>query len=223
MNERKILVANTKTQKRYEVMTDASTLAELKAALTANSIDFEGMTFTEGISKTQLVDDASQLPKDVMYKGQPTNELVILLTNTKKNIASGAMSRKEVYDIIKENNLGDDIKEKFGKNYTVIPTADLERFINDDYDVIVDKLVEEDEEDYEEPEIDYKQVRANEIYDEIKTAVTFGDLDSATVMSIAERCEELANRLKVEEEAVAKTEVKDKKTNDKIDDILAGF
>lgn len=223
METRKILVANTKTQKRYEVMTDASTLAELKAALTASSIDFEGMTFTEGISKTQLVDDASQLPKDVMYKGQPTNELVILLTNTKKNIASGAMSRKEVYDLIKENGLGEDIKKEFGKNYTVIPTADLERFINDNYDILEDEPVEIDEVDFEEPEIDLKQVRANEIYDEIKTAVHFGNLDSAAVMSIAERCEELAGRLEIEEANATKTEVKDKKTNDKIDDILAGF
>ena len=103
--EREILIANTKTQKRSKVTTSATTLGELKADLRAAGIDYSGMTFTEGISKTQLLDDATQLPQNVMYKGQPTNNLVILLTNTKKNIASGAMSRKEVYQAIKDNNL----------------------------------------------------------------------------------------------------------------------
>lgn len=218
MNERKILVANTKTQKRYEVFTDATTLGELKSALDMNNIDYSGMTFTEGISKTQLVDDASQLPKDVMYKGQPTNELVILLTNTKKNIASGAMSRKEVYDLIKDNELGADIKEYFGKNYTVVPTADLEEYIRDNYDIF-----EDDDEEWEPEPIDYCQVKANEFYDDIKQAADEGELASMHVMSIGERCVELAHRLEVAEKAAAESEVKDKGANDKIDDILAGF
>ena len=92
MDVREILVANTKTQKRYKVNTDATTLGELKAALDAQGIDYAGMTFTEGISKTQLTSDDSQLPTNVMYKGTPTNNLVMLLTNTTKNISSGAIS-----------------------------------------------------------------------------------------------------------------------------------
>ena len=88
--EREILIANTKTQKRSKITTSATTLGELKNDLRAAGIDFSNMTFTEGISKTQLLSDDTQLPQNVMYKGQPTNNLVILLTNTKKNIASGA-------------------------------------------------------------------------------------------------------------------------------------
>ena len=121
MDIREILIANTKTQKRYKVNTDATTLGELKAALDAENIDDEGMTFTEGISKTQLTSNDSQLPTNVMYKGQPTNNLVMLLTNTTKNISSGALSRKEIYSIIREHNLSNDLKDNFG-NWTIITT-----------------------------------------------------------------------------------------------------
>lgn len=148
MEIREILVANTKTQQRSKVTTDATTLGELKAALDEAGVDYSGMTFTEGISKTQLLDDATQLPQNVMYKGNPTNNLVILLTNTKKNIASGMGTRKEAYDIIKEHNLADAVKEVYGINYTHVSTSDLWMIINTE----VDEMEEELEEDAEEPE-----------------------------------------------------------------------
>ena len=128
--EREILIANTKTQKRSKITTSATTLGELKADLRAAGIDFQNMTFTEGISKTQLLSDDTQLPQNVIYKGQPTNNLVILLTNTKKNIASGALSRQEIKDIIKHNNLQEAIKNKFGRNYTQVSNKNLELFID---------------------------------------------------------------------------------------------
>lgn len=127
--EREILIANTKTQKRSKITTSATTLGELKTDLRAAGIDFNGMTFTEGISKTQLLSDDTQLPQNVMYKGQPTNNLVILLTNTKKNIASGVLSRKEAYNLIKQNSLENAIKIEFGRNFTQVPTLDLIKFI----------------------------------------------------------------------------------------------
>lgn len=127
--EREILIANTKTQKRSKITTSATTLGELKADLRAAGIDYSNMTFTEGISKTQLLNDDTQLPQNIMYKGQPTNNLVILLTNTKKNISSGAMTRKEAYQAIKDNNLQDAVKEEFGRNFTQVPTSDLLVFL----------------------------------------------------------------------------------------------
>lgn len=126
---REILIANTRTQRRDKVITDATTLGELKRALTSAGIDFSDMTFTEGISKTQLLDDATQLPQNVMYKGNPTNNLVILLTNTKKNIASGTMSRQEAYAAIKYHNLQDEVKKVFGRNFTQVATEALETFL----------------------------------------------------------------------------------------------
>lgn len=131
MTEREILVANTSTQKRYKLTTTAETLAELKNAMDNANITYDNMTFTEGISKTQLISDDTQLPKNVMYKGQPTNNLVILLTNTKKNIASGnSYTRKELYDIITSNSFQEQVKEVFGRNYTQVSSDDLETFIS---------------------------------------------------------------------------------------------
>lgn len=151
--EREILIANTKTQKRSKVTTSATTLGELKADLRAAGIDYNGMTFTEGISKTQLLDDATQLPQNVMYKGQPTNNLVILLTNTKKNIASGTMSRKEVYQAIKDNNLQEAVKEEFGRNFTQVPTSDLLVFLAQDGNAEVTETLDDKPTDTENNDI----------------------------------------------------------------------
>lgn len=160
--EREILIANTKTQKRSKVTTSATTLGELKADLRAAGIDYSGMTFTEGISKTQLLDDATQLPQNVMYKGQPTNNLVILLTNTKKNIASGTMSREEVYQAIKDNNLQDAVKEEFGRNFTQVPTSDLLVFLAQDgnaeaTEALDDKPVNTEDNDIMDPEFEEEE------------------------------------------------------------------
>ena len=89
MQERKITVVSTRNQKKSVIMSAATTLAELKADLRQNGIDYEGMTFYVGTSKVELKDDNSVLPHDVPYKGQTTNELVFMLTNTNKKIRSG--------------------------------------------------------------------------------------------------------------------------------------
>nr|DAU16096.1 MAG TPA: hypothetical protein [Caudoviricetes sp.] len=163
--EREILIANTKTQKRSKVTTSATTLGELKADLRAAGIDYNGMTFTEGISKTQLLDDATQLPQNVMYKGQPTNNLVILLTNTKKNIASGTMSRKEVYQAIKDNNLQDAVKEEFGRNFTQVPTSDLLVFLAQDGNAEVTETLNDKPADTENNDIIAPEVKEKETPD----------------------------------------------------------
>lgn len=157
MEQREIIVANTKTQRNTKITTDATTLGELKAAFRENGIDYAGMTFTEGISKTQLLDDATQLPKDVMFKGNPTNNLVILLTNTKKKIASGAMDRKTAYAIIKENSFQDMIKQEFGRNFTQVSTDNLNSFISEHFKPKAE-IQDEEEPDYKETD--------NEDYDE---------------------------------------------------------
>lgn len=130
MENRTIRIANTKTQKKYAIESSATTLGELKAQLDLQGIDYAGMTFTEGITKTSLISNESLLPTNVMYKGQPTNELVILLTNTTKNISSGA-DRKMLYAKIKELHLEEQIKERFGTNYTRVGNVDLESIISE--------------------------------------------------------------------------------------------
>lgn len=132
MEARKITVVSTRNQKKSVIMSAATTLAELKADLRQNGIDYDGMTFYEGTSKVELKDDASVLPHDVPYKGQTTNELVFMLTNTNKKIRSGAdMNRADAYAAIKAYGLQEECVNRFGKNFTMCKTADLIALVNE--------------------------------------------------------------------------------------------
>jgi hypothetical protein len=132
METRKITIVSTQSQKKSVIMSAATTLAELKDDLRANGISYAGMTFYEGLSKTELLNDDSLLPQNVSYKGTTTNELVFMLTNSEKKIRSGAeMSRAEAFNAIKENNLQQECKEKFGKAYTNCTTFELISFLEE--------------------------------------------------------------------------------------------
>ena len=143
MEKREILVANNRDQSKYRIVTDATTRGELEDVIARNEdvykmvgnawvsnpspINISGLTFTEGITKTQLLTRDSALPTNVQFRGQTTNNLVILLTNTTKQIRSGAYptNRKEFGEYIKKNNLGEAIKQEFGDNWTRISTDKL--------------------------------------------------------------------------------------------------
>ena len=132
MEARKITIVSTRNQKKSVIMSAATTLAELKADLRQNGIDYDGMTFYEGTSKIELKDDASVLPHDVPYKDQLTNELVFMLTNTNKKIKSGAdMNRSDAYAAIKVRGLQEECVKRFGKNFTMCKTADLIALVNE--------------------------------------------------------------------------------------------
>jgi len=146
MTKREILIANNRDQSKYRIVTGAETLGELQDAIARNEgvykmvgnawvsnptpINIFGLTFTEGITKTQLLSRDSALPTNVQFKGQTTNNLVMLLTNTTKQIRSGAypMNRKDFSAYIKQNNLGGAIKQEFGDNWTRISTDKLLNF-----------------------------------------------------------------------------------------------
>lgn len=140
MEVRKITIVSTKTQKKSTIMSGAETLGELKNDLKRAGIDYEGMTFYEGTSKTELKTDESILPKDVPYTNRTTgetkntNELVFLLTNPNKKIASGAIdkARVDAYAVIKAKNLQAKCLNKLGKNFTNCKTSDLISFIMDE-------------------------------------------------------------------------------------------
>lgn len=128
--QRTILVANTKTQKRYKISTNASTLGELKSVLHDNGIDYADMSFTEGITKSVLTDDNAPLPTDIPYKGNTTNNLVLLLTNTAKKVSSGLNTERfSLYKKLKEKGLEQAIKDTFGRNFTQVSTDDLSKFV----------------------------------------------------------------------------------------------
>lgn len=134
MEPRKITVVETKRQRKSVIMSAATTLEELKRDFRANNIDYDGMSFYEGLSKTELKADSSLLPHDINYKGQITNELIFMLTNTNKKIKSGSMTRAEAYNDIKSMGLQDACIKKFGKNFTQCSTAALISLIENSTD-----------------------------------------------------------------------------------------
>ena len=108
----------------------ANTVAELKADLRKNGISTENMAIQEGLTKMKFTSDSDYLPHDVPYKGTSTNNLVFRITQKEKHISSGAGTpRAELYAKVKELNLQDKIKAKFGKNFTQCKGTDLEAMI----------------------------------------------------------------------------------------------
>ena len=135
METRKITVIETKNSKKTIIETAATTLGELKRDFSAHGIDYSDMTFFEGLTKTELINNDSILPTNVMYKGTPTNNLTIMLTNSNKKIKSGALSettpRSVVYSHIQNMGLQTRCVTRYGRNYTQVPTASLIALIND--------------------------------------------------------------------------------------------
>jgi len=111
------------------IATEAETLKELKIDLANANINTRGKDIFEGLSRTKLIDNESQLPKDVIYKGKVTNELVIMVTAKEQKIKSGVADRAELYSLIKKNRLEDTIKKYFGKNFTNVSTKELSNII----------------------------------------------------------------------------------------------
>lgn len=134
MEARNITIVSTSNQNKYVVNTDATTLSELKAALRQQGIAYEGMTFYEGLSHTELLTDESVLPHDVPYKGETTNELVFMLTNPNKKIKSGASlpeARQALYDAIDELGLKEACISTYGKNFTQCKNSELMALVED--------------------------------------------------------------------------------------------
>lgn len=127
---RNIRIINNQTQEQFSFDSEAVTLGELKAEMKAKNIKFGELAFYEGHARVNLVDDQSALPNHIPFRGDYTDDLVIMLTQPAKKIASGLMSRKECYEYIKSNNLGDQVKGMYGKNYTNCNTNELIAFIN---------------------------------------------------------------------------------------------
>lgn len=135
METRKITVIETRNSKKTIIETAATTLGELKCDFSAHGINYSDMTFFEGLTKTELINNDSILPTNVMYKGTPTNNLTIMLTNSQKKIKSGALSettpRSVVYSHIQTMGLQTQCVARYGRNYTQVPTASLIALIND--------------------------------------------------------------------------------------------
>lgn len=220
---RKILVANTRNQKSYTFEADVNTLGDVKNLMASYEIPFDGLSFTEGISKLNLLDNASPLPvntRTVAYNGQQY-DTVLLLTNTQKNIASGAEeTRKEAYAIIKELNLANDIKEAFGRNFTQVSTVALWDFIKNNTDEVENDDDAEASESEEPVEIPLAATLVENIYDNVKLLVKAGVLGAKEMEALNEMIEELTNMAKELEAKSLKAVEKDLSETD-INDLMA--
>ena len=137
MEARKILFVLSNSSNQKSIMSEAETLGALKADMRRANINYDGMTFYEGRTRTELKDDASVLPVNVPVPAKgtnpatTTNDLVFMLTTANKKIKSGALSpeRKNTLEEIKAKGLGAAVTAKFGKNATQCKTPDLLAFL----------------------------------------------------------------------------------------------
>lgn len=127
---RKITVLVESTQSKVVMESNANTLGELKNELRERQVSFnDDDVFKESRTKSILASDDSPLPVNVPWKGTTTNDLVFMITAPQKKITSGAMSRKEAYDKVRELKLADTIQKNEGRNFTQVSTAILISYI----------------------------------------------------------------------------------------------
>lgn len=171
--ERKITIITEDGSSRTVTFdSTAETLAELKNELNNKGISYTGKSFYEGISKTEIMTDESILPSNLPYKGSVTNDLVFMLTTPNKKINSGA-DRAELIKYIKDNNLQEEVKERYGKNYTNVKT-DLLAELVEEY-LSVGNAKEETSESVDLEVISEKIEQAISILTEVKVMLTGSD------------------------------------------------
>lgn len=139
MESRKITVVSTDTNSKIVFNSEATTLGELKNDLDSANMNYEGMVFYEGLSRTELIDDDSQLPKDVTRTNretgevETTNELLFLLSPSAKKYNSGVSGhndhRSNLFTLIRMYNLQAACMKKYGKNFTNCTTGQLEELV----------------------------------------------------------------------------------------------
>ena len=195
MEARKITVVNSMSQSSKTIMSGASTLGELKNDLTANHITFNNdCSFTEGVSRTALLNDDSQLPMNVTYRGNQTNELVILISATRSKISSGAFERSDLYYMIHNDvNLRLYILEQSGKNFTNISTAELNNLVNNyqEHHTLAHTVTLDEEEDdsyqsddvcSDEDDNDEDSDVRNDVYEALNEIDCFDETDINLIM-----------------------------------------
>ena len=195
MEARKITVVNSMSQSSKTIMSGASTLGELKNDLTGNNITFNNeCSFTEGISRTALLNDDSQLPMNVTYRGNQTNELVILISATKSKISSGAFERGDLYYMIHNDvNLRLYILEQSGKSFTNISTAELNNLVNNyqEHHTLAHTVTPDEEEDdsyqsddvcSDEDDDDEDSDVRNDVYEALNEIDCFDEADISLIM-----------------------------------------
>ena len=203
MEARKITVVNSMSQSSKTIMSGAATLGELKDDLTANNITFNNdCSFTEGVSRTALLNNESQLPTNVTYRGHQTNELVILISATKSKISSGAFKRGDLYHMIHNDvDLSLYVLEQSGRNFTNVSTVELNNLVNNyqEHHTLAHTVTPDETDDSyndddvcsDDDELDDSDSDArNDIYDALNEIMCFDETDINLIMEFIKNFKE---------------------------------
>ena len=110
---------------------EVSTLGELKSLLREKGIDYNNKEFVEGVTNTKLLSDDSQIPTNIPFKGQTTNDVFINILNKDTKIRSGInyseLSRGDLLRAAKP--YATEIEATLGVNYTRAKSADIAKFL----------------------------------------------------------------------------------------------
>lgn len=128
----KATIVNTieNTTKVVELTDAINDLAGLK-----HFLNISAGQFFEGSTHTDLTSDTQELP--VLPDNKKERGYVFFVSPAQSKIKNGAYSRKECYAIIKDNNLGEAVKSKFGRNFTQVSTDALNGFIADNQTAVL--------------------------------------------------------------------------------------
>lgn len=114
----KVTVFSTKGSQKAVYETESTTWGQLKSEL-SRDYNFDNLQATENITRRDLTVDSAELP---------TSDFTLFLRPIKTK--SGAYSYAEAKSIIKnDTSLQEAIKEKYGKNYTILSTSILNEAI----------------------------------------------------------------------------------------------
>lgn len=122
----KATVLNTVTNatKVVELNEVVSNVSDLKHFLNLQEDD----RLFESVTHTNLEHDNQILP--VLPQSKQNKGYVFFVSPAQNKVKNGTYTRKECYEIIRENNLGERVKEEFGRNFTQVATDALNNIIS---------------------------------------------------------------------------------------------
>lgn len=131
--ERRIIICDKMSGSNITITEDINTYNQLFEIIRRNVTDLSNKNITNGATKEEILDSSDVIPSEFHYNGRSISDIVVIVTSKTKKTPFGAsnMTRGEAYEIIKANNYGEEIKRVYGRNYTVITTDELVKFINE--------------------------------------------------------------------------------------------
>lgn len=169
----KITIFSTKGSSKRVHETTVTTWGDLKAELSEH-YDFSNLQATENVNRTDLSAPTAKLPG---------GDFTLFLRPVRTKSGSEDLSFSEAREVIKEDkDLQEYIKETYGRNYTILPTATLNEAIRNMYD----NETEVEEEDYDEEDYDIEE--ENNLEEE-------SDILKRDIDSLIEKLENFKNRI----------------------------